>query len=148
MEYQSIALEIAAHLRNYVQLAGLGRVFVALADVELSPGDVVQPDVFVVLNAHLDRIAPSRVLGAPDLVVEVASPGTARHDLREKQDAYARAGVIEYWIVIPGERTVELLVLKDRLYRSLGIFHGLTTLPSQVVPDLPVAVESFFAFAQ
>jgi Uma2 family endonuclease len=87
------------------------------------------------------------VLGAPDLVVEVASPGTARHDLREKQDAYARAGVIEYWIVIPGEHTVEVLVLKDRLYHSRGIFYGAATLPSQVVPDLPVAVEPFFVFS-
>jgi len=147
MEHQGITLEIAAHLRSFVQLTGLGRVFVAPADVELSPGDVVQPDVFVILHKHLDRITPSRVVGAPDLVVEVASPGTARHDLREKQDAYACAGVTEYWIVIPGERTVELLVLQDRRYYSLGIFYGTTTLPSQVVPDLPVAVESFFSFS-
>jgi Uma2 family endonuclease len=103
MEHQGITLEIAVHLRNFVQLTGRGRVFVAPADVELSPGDVVQPDVFVILHQHLDRIIPSRVLGAPVLVVEVASPGTARHDLREKQDAYARASVTEYWIVIPGE---------------------------------------------
>jgi Uma2 family endonuclease len=147
MEHQGITLEVAAHLRNFVQLTGSGRVFVAPADVELSPGDVVQPDVFVILREHLDRITSSRVRGAPDLVVEVASPGTARHDLREKQDAYARAGVTEYWIVIPGERTVELLVLKDRLYRSLGIFYGAATLPSQIIPGLPVAVERFFIFS-
>src|SRR5436305_15236473 len=144
---QGITLEIAAHLRNFVQLTGLGRVFVAPADVELSPGDVVQPDVFVILHKHLDRITPSRVLGAPDLVVEVASPGTARHDLREKQDAYARAGVAEYWIVIPGEQVVELLVLKNGLYSSLGIFRSQAVLPSRIVPDMPVRVAQFFAFS-
>lgn len=94
--HQGIAGEIFAYLRNFVQVAGLGRVFTGPADIELHPGTVVQPDVFVVLNEHLDRLTASRVLGAPDLVVEVASPSTARHDIREKQDVYARAGVPEY----------------------------------------------------
>jgi len=125
----------------------LGRVFVAPTDVELSYKNVVQPDVFVVLNEHLDRMAGSRLIGAPDLVVEIASPSTARHDLREKQDAYARAGVLEYWIVTPGEQVVEVLVLEDSLYRSLGVFHGHAILPSGIVPDLPVKVEQFFAFS-
>jgi len=145
--HQAIAGEIFAYLRNFVQMAGLGRVFVAPTDVELSYKNVVQPDVFVVLNEHLDRMAGSRLIGAPDLVVEIASPSTARHDLREKQDAYARAGVLEYWIVTPGEQVVEVLVLEDSLYRSLGVFHGHAILPSGIVPDLPVKVEQFFAFS-
>ena len=145
--HQAIAGEIFAYLRNFVQMAGLGRVFVAPTDVELSYKNVVQPDVFVVLNEHLDRMAGSRLIGAPDLVVEIASPSTARHDLREKQDAYTRAGVLEYWIVTPGEQVVEVLVLEDSLYRSLGVFHGQAILPSGIVPDLPVKVEQFFAFS-
>lgn len=145
--HQGIAGEIFAYLRNFVQMAGLGRVFVAPTDVELSYKNVVQPDVFVVLNEHLDRMAGSRLIGAPDLVVEIASPSTARHDLREKQDAYARASVPEYWIVTPGEQVVEVLVLEDSLYSSLGVFHGYAILPSRIVPDLPVRVEQFFAFS-
>ena len=143
--HQSIILEIAAHLRSFLQVAGLGRVSVAPLDVELSYGNVVQPDVLVLLNEHLDRITNARIIGAPDLVVEVASPSTARHDLSEKQDAYARAGVTEYWIVNPDAHTVELLVLKNSSYRSLGLFSGDATLPSVVVPDFPVPVGQFFA---
>ncbi len=145
--HQGIAGEIFAYLRNFVQMTGLGRVFVAPADVELSYKTVVQPDVFVVLNEHLGRMAGSRLIGAPDLVVEVASPSTARHDLREKQDAYTRAGVSEYWIVTPGEQVVEVLVLEDGFYSSLGVFRGRAMLPSRVVPDMPVRVEQFFAFS-
>ena len=66
----------------------------------MSSKNIVQPDVFVVLNEHLDRIAGTRVIGAPDLVVEIASPSTVRHDLGEKLTAYARAGVPEYWRVV------------------------------------------------
>ncbi len=76
--HQGIALEIATYLRERVQLAGLGRVFLAPADVELSDHTVVQPDVFVVVNEHLDRLAGSRLMGAPDVAIEIASPSTAR----------------------------------------------------------------------
>jgi Uma2 family endonuclease len=108
---------------------------------------VVQPAVFVVLNVHLERMASSRLIGAPDLVVEIASPSTTRHDLREKQDAYARAGVPEYWVVTPDAKAVEVLVLEDGLYSSLGVFRSRAQLPSQVVHDFPVRVEQFFVFS-
>lgn len=144
-EHQSIIGEIFAYLRDFMQVRGLGQVRVAPLDVELSRRNVVQPDVLVLLNEHLDRVTHSRILGAPDLVVEVASPSTARHDLSEKGNAYTRAGVTEYWIVNPDAHTVELLVLKNSSYRSLGLFSGDAVLPSVVVPDFPVQVGQFFA---
>jgi len=146
MGHQGISLEISAYLRQFVQMVGLGRVFASPTDVELSVGNVVQPDVFVVLNEHLDRMTYSRLIGAPDLVVEILSPGTMRHDLHEKLDAYARTQVPEYWIVIPGERVVELLVLENEVYRSPGVFQGEAILPSRIVPDWSVTVGQFFAF--
>ena len=74
-EHQDIVLEIAAHLRTHIKLAGLGRVFPSPIDVELGPKNVFQPDVVVVLNAHLNRVAAKKIIGAPDLVVEVISSG-------------------------------------------------------------------------
>ncbi|MDQ2902760.1 MAG: Uma2 family endonuclease [Chloroflexota bacterium] len=144
-EHQEIAGAIFSYLRNVVQVAGVGKVYIAPLDVELNSETLVQPDVLVVLKAHLDRITKSRVVGAPDIVVEVASPATARHDLHKKLLAYERAGVPEYWIVLPGERAVELLVLGEDGYYSLGIFRGAAVLPSRIVPDLTVRVEQFFA---
>jgi Uma2 family endonuclease len=89
----------------------------------------------------------TRIIGAPDLVVEIASPSTARHDLSKKLGAYARAGVPEYWVVTPGSKTVEVLVLKDGLYSSLGLFRGQAVLTSYIVPKMSVRVERFFAFS-
>jgi Uma2 family endonuclease len=97
-----------------------------------------------VLNAHLGRVTDKKVIGAPDLVVEVASPGTATFDRLTKYDVYARVGVPEYWIVKPDVQTVEVLVLDGQTYRSLGIFEGKTTLPSRVIAGFPVQVEKFF----
>lgn len=51
----------------------------------------------------------------------------------------------EYWPADPYTRTVELVRLEAGAYRSLGVFTGEARLPSLVVPDLPVAVEQFFA---
>lgn len=132
------------YLTGHIQVQGLGRVFAAPTDVELGPHDVVQPDVVVVLNTTQANITPSRIVGAPDLVVEIASPSTTGYDRRQKQDAYARAGVREYWIADPNTQTVELLVLDQATYRSLGVFRGKAMLPSSVA-TLPVQVEQFFA---
>jgi Uma2 family endonuclease len=133
------------YLTTNVQLTGTGQVFCAPFDVELAPNRVVQPDVIVVLAANAGIITASRIVGVPDLVIEIASPGTAGYDRREKQDTYARAGVPEYWIADPYARTVELLIFEDGGYRSLGVFQGKATLPSRVVPGLPVRVEQFVA---
>ena len=143
--HQEIVGWIFFYLVTHVKLPDLGRVYQAPTDVELRPEDVVQPDVFVVLKPHLHRITSSRLIGAPDLVVEVASPSTARHDLDEKLHSYARAEVPEYWVVNPDAQTVEVLVWQNWGYSSLGLFGGHTMLPSQVVPDFPVSVEQFFA---
>ncbi len=142
--HQDAVLEIASYLRTHVKLGGLGLVRVAPFTVRLSHRDVFQPDVLVVLNSHRERIKDDCILGAPDLVVEVASPKTSGYDRREKQDAYARGGIPEYWVVNAEAHTVEVLVLEAGKYVSLGVFKGKTTLPSLVLPDLPVHVEKFF----
>jgi Uma2 family endonuclease len=143
-EHQGSVTRFVYFLMAHVEFKGLGRVFVAPTDVELSPGDIVQPDVFVVLNIHLGYITSSRIIGAPDLAIELASPSTARHDLSRKLNAYAHAGVPEYWIANPDAHTIEVLKLEGSAFSSLGLFSGSAMLPSLVVPDLPVRVEQFF----
>jgi len=143
--HQSASTKFATFLMIHVEFAGLGRVFHAPFDVELAPNFVVQPDVLVILNDNLNMLMPSRVIGAPDLVIEVTSPGTAGYDRREKQDAYAQAGVTEYWIADPATKTVEVLQLRDNHYYLVGVFQNGAILPSTVVPNMPVRVEQFFA---
>src|ERR1700736_5482994 len=99
--HQTTVGRLFRYLSAYIEDAGLGRVYIAPFDVELAPYVVVQPDVLVILNANREKITTSRVIGAPDLVVEVSSPGTVGYDRDEKRGAYARAGVPEYWIADP-----------------------------------------------
>ena len=144
--HQSSSLRFSYYLVNHVKLAGLGQVIIAPFDVVLASGTVVQPDVMVVLNANLERITDECMVGAPDLVVEIASPSTSTHDRHKKYVAYASAGVTEYWIADPIAHTVEVLVLEGGTYSSLGVFSGQNTLPSIIVPAIEaVHVEQFFA---
>jgi Uma2 family endonuclease len=143
--HQTVVGRIFRYLASCIEDTELGRVYMAPFDVELAFNVIVQPDVLVILNAHLNKITPSRIVGAPDLVVEVASPGTATHDRFTKQIAYARAGVPEYWIADPATRTIEILVLKNGKYTSAGVFEGKAAFTSHVLPDCTVHVGRFFA---
>src|SRR6266567_4238726 len=133
-KHQKIVKELLYYLKRFVEIPELGEVYIGPVDVELGYRNVVQPDVFVLLNEHFDRETETRIIGAPDLAIEVASPSTAKYDRCKKQAAYASAGVSEYWIVNPKNQTIEVLVLEGSLYHSLGSFSGDDTLPSQVVP--------------
>ena len=142
--HQTTVGRLFRYLAVQVEDSGHGRVYIAPFDVELALNVVVQPDVVIVLNENLEKITDSRIIGAPDLVVEVASPGTMGYDRTRKLQAYARAGVPEDWIADPWSRTVEVFTLEINSYRSLGVFEGKATLPSKVIAGFPVHVEQFF----
>jgi Uma2 family endonuclease len=143
--HQDSVLRFAVHFLNHIEVVGLGKVRIAPFDVVLAADKVVQPDVFVVLNEHMGKLTPSRMIGGPDLVVEIRSPGTATYDRLSKYEAYEQAGVPEYWIADPRTRSVEVLVLQDGKYHSQGIFRGSDTLPSQIAPGIAtVSVEHYF----
>ena len=80
-------------------------------DVFLSEDDNFIPDVMIVCDPEI--IEEDGIHGTPDLVVEIASPSTARRDRMEKFAAYEKYGVKEYWIVSPQEKRVEVYLRKD-----------------------------------
>jgi Uma2 family endonuclease len=145
-EHQSVLGEIYSYLRECIQLTGRGMVYMGPLDVELSEHNVFQPDVLVVLKEHADRFQGKHFVGAPDLAVEIISPSSATYDRLTKLGMYEQTGVPEYWLVNPKRRTVEVFVLEEWRYRSLGVFRGGQVLPSRLVSSGTVAVERFFAW--
>ena len=89
-------------------------------DLHLTDEDWYIPDFMVVCDP--DKIREDGVYGAPDLVAEVLSPSTARYDRGRKKDVYAQCGVQEYWIVSPGDRTVEQYVLENGQYTLAAVY--------------------------
>ena len=116
--HQFVLLNLVAVLMEYAQQHG-GRLLFAPSDVVFTQYDVVQPDVLYFSEARrrlVELDAPTSA--APDLTVEVVSPGTSAHDRVRKQATYARFGVREYWIVDPFEETIEILALDGSVYRA------------------------------
>jgi Uma2 family endonuclease len=86
-----------------------GRALMAPTDVILDDHSIVQPDLLYVCRERR-QILRQRVMGPPDLVVEILSPRNSRRDRVDKLNLYAKYGVAEYWIVDPAERQFDFLV--------------------------------------
>ena len=89
--------------------------------VELSEDERFIPDGMVVCDP--DKVGKNVVHGAPDLVIEVLSPATARNDRGHKKDTYEKRGIREYWIVNPRELSVEQYVLTDGHFELRNVYH-------------------------
>lgn len=89
-------------------------------DLHLSEDNVFIPDMMVVCDP--DKIRGSGVFGAPDLVVEVLSPSTAKYDRVHKKDVYEQSGVPEYWLVSPGDRSIEVYRLDGGKYVPHNVY--------------------------
>ena len=116
LEHQRIVTRIVAAVERFFEDSPLGEVFPAPIDVELSNFDIVEPDVVVVLDANASVKREKRIVGAPDIVVEIISPSSAMRDRVRKGALYAMNGVREYWLVDPGTRTFEVFALRPPDY--------------------------------
>ena len=104
---------------------------------------VVQPDMMVVCDR--EKIDDRGVKGAPDLVVEIISPNTAKRDITTKYELYQRSGVKEYWLMYPNDRT--LLVYRisdDRKYASPEVFGEGDIVPVPLLGNLAIDMGKVF----
>ncbi len=84
----------------FVAVFDLGEVHVAPFEVRLDPnGPSREPDLLFLSKAHFDRLTPERLLGPPDLIVEIISDDSVHRDRVTKFDEYEAAGVPEYWVI-------------------------------------------------
>lgn len=142
--HQGVIGVIYRHLSDHIFAKRRGLVFTGPLDVVFDAQLTVQPDVLVLLTSHLDRLQKKRIVGAPDLAVEVISPSSVTYDRLVKHTIYEQAGVPEYWLVNLEEQTIEVFVLEEGKYCSLGMFQGEQTLPSRIVPEIEVPVAQLF----
>lgn len=105
--HQMLSLRLTLALGNHLEAhPEQGSLFVARFDVVMTPYDVVEPDLLVVLGDQQDILTEKNVQGAPGLVVEILSPSTRKRDLTLKRQLFDREGVREYWIVDPDRNSV------------------------------------------
>jgi Uma2 family endonuclease len=115
--HQTISKRMQHQLYTQIELAGLGIVFNAPVDVQLTEHDIVQPDLVVILADRTRMITPTKVNGVPDLIIEILSLSNAAHDTALKKQLYERTGVAEYWIADPDNQRLERYRLVAGAYR-------------------------------
>lgn len=149
--HQRVMVALVAQLYEFLRDKPC-EVYAAPLDVRLfeKAGDhpedvdtVVQPDVMVV--CHADRLDDAGVRGAPDLVIEILSPSSRRHDLVRKFNLYLRAGVREYWVIDPDNNTAQSWVLHDGHYEARESFMGGGQMPVAVLEGCQVDLDRVFA---
>ncbi len=132
LKHQTIIKKLMALLLQIEASQG-GIAFIAPTEVYLDDDNVFEPDVLYIKpdNLAITQQDEKRIVGAPNLVVEVLSPGTAKYDRQEKYQAYEQRGVDEYWIVDPVHETIEVWTLgEDKLFQRQGAYGKTSTFPS------------------
>lgn len=153
--HQQISVRITSDIDQYLRRKKC-RVYSAPFDVRFpingEEGEdaiytVVQPDICVICNPK--KLDDRGCLGAPDLIVEIISPSTAKKDMNEKYDLYESSGVREYWIVFPKERFIMVHLLNDEgVYELIGNFEPNVETPTikvNIFPDLELIMEDIFS---
>jgi Uma2 family endonuclease len=143
-KHQKISRELEFEILKFVKANDLGEVFYAPCDVYLDNENVVQPDILFISKERLNIIGEKNIQGAPDLAIEIISESTAYRDLVQKKKLYAKFGVKEYWILIPGEELIEVYILKDNTYMLHKTYSKDETLESPYLRNLKVELKGIF----
>ena len=143
--HQVVVLSLAKILDDFAKANDRGQVFLAPLDVVLSDQDVLQPDIMFVSKAREGIVTERNIRGAPDLVMEVLSPGTAERDRTIKRARYLRFGVREYWIVDPQSKSIEVLQAGQTEFETVRVYSEGTIATSPLLEGVQVDVSGLFA---
>ena len=143
--HQEIFGNLFLELGNYLKGKNC-KVYPAPYDVRLNAeaedDTVVQPDISVICDPS--KIEERGCKGAPDMVIEILSPSTTRHDQVVKLNQYCKAGVREYWLVDPERRQVQINLLKDGMYINRGYYGDTDTVSVNILDDCQINLADIF----
>lgn len=145
--HQHITMAISSSIYQFLRNKSC-KVFQAPFDVSLPDASgvsktVVQPDITVICDPT--KITEQGCNGAPDLVVEVISKSSVKKDLHEKYGIYEQAGVKEYWIVQPQDRSLIIFTLNEKgQYQPAKPLTIGDKTSSSVLPGLEIDLDELF----
>jgi len=143
--HQKISGELNRQFANFL-LDKSCKVFAAPFDVRLnadkSDDTVVQPDLVIVCDQS--RLVKTGYMGVPEMIIEILSPSTARHDKLLKFNKYLEAGVSEYWIVDPESKTLSVYLLKNGEYIS-RVYSEDVIVPVTALEGCEINMQSVFS---
>lgn len=123
-----------------------GEIFPAPLDVVLDEENAPQPDLVYVSNENSAVLNELElvIIGTPDLVIEILSPGTAKRDKTLKKDIYEQFGIQEYWLVDPGNKTIEVYTLQNNHYALFLFADAEESVKSALLSELEIPLTRIF----
>ncbi len=103
---------------------------------------VVQPDLCIVCDES--KLDARGAIGAPELIIEILSPGNSYKEMTYKYELYEEAGVLEYWLVNPTDKTILIYVLKDGIFVGQQPLIEESTIKSPLFPQLDFTLSELF----
>ncbi len=146
LQHQNIADNILIAMKLFAREKQLGKAYSAPLDVVLDDGNSYHPDVLFVRKDryHILDEDEQVVIGAPDLVVEILSPGTAIYDKGDKKDIYEKYGVREYWLVEPKSKAVEIYAFVDQRFKLVQYAQETGEVESKVLEGFKLDLDKIF----
>ena len=148
LTHQSVSGDLFASIKNYLTQNPIGEIW-ATPGVVFNDFNGVVPDlVFVTAERRNDIAAGERITGAPELVIEIVSPGSEneRRDRVIKRQLYAKFGVKEYWIVNPASRVIDIYRLEGKTLKLAATLREDDCITSPLLPGYSCKVASIFRF--
>jgi len=140
--------QILSNLNDFVKKSARkigGKVFFSLIDLYVDKKNVFQPDLLFLSKKNLSFITERGIEGPPDLIVEIISSSNIFSDRNTKKKTYLNFGVLEYWIVDPGNKTLEVY-LKNQDNPDVPFLYlaGEGEVKSTVLADLSFDLKEIF----
>jgi len=113
-----------------------GEVLFSPIDLYVDEKNVYQPDLIYLSSANKSAVTKRGVEKSPDLIIEVISPSNSHVDRYTKKEAYARIRVKEYWIIDPGNETIEIFSSANQMEQPVFFLAEAGTVYSPLLPSL------------
>ena len=147
--HQKVSGELFLRFANFLR-GQKCQVYAAPFDVRFTDGpkedpkiiDVVQPDICVIWDPK--KLDDRGCIGAPDLIVEILSPGNNKMELKYKYELYESFGVREYWIINPESQNMIIYTLADGKYVPSRLLTSGDVVESTVIEGFTLDLEEFF----
>lgn len=147
--HQKVSGELSYRLTGFLK-GQKCQVYAAPFDVRFPKGskedhkihDVVQPDICVICDP--EKLDDRGCLGAPDLIVEILSPGNSKTELKHKYSLYESHGVREYWIIHPENQDLMIYTLVNGKYVPSRLLTSGDVVESSVIEGFTLDLEEFF----
>jgi Uma2 family endonuclease len=148
--HQQVSIHISSFLFNYL-LGKPCKVYAAPFDVRFYDGSAADKDIYTVLQPDIcvicdvKKLDDKGCLGAPDIVIEILSPGNNKVELLHKYGIYEEFGVKEYWLVSPGDKTLLMYTLDVKgKYQPSKLFTLSEKVHSEVLPGFELDLDGVF----